>query len=65
MFVKLHAEGALLAVNTDKIAAIQPINFGTCVKTQVNFGDDFVNVDESLEEVIELVTSNRKTKKEV
>ena len=64
MFIKLHANGVTLAVNTEKIAAIQPIALIGGQRTQINFNDDFVNVDESFEEVFALVTSSKKKKVE-
>lgn len=64
MFIKLHADGTTLAVSTEKIAVILPITLNNGDATQINFGDDFVNVDESFDEVLALVTSSKKKKVE-
>lgn len=62
MFVKLHADGVPLLISAEKIALILPIKLSTADATQINFGDDFVNVDESFDEVVALVAPAKKEK---
>ena len=64
MFIKLHADETLVAVSTEKITAILPIKLADDDGTQICFGDDFVNVNESFDEVLTLVTSSKKKKVE-
>lgn len=57
MFIKLHSEGEQVAINIERIDAIQRIIVADKDKTQIWFGDDCLNVDESFDEVFSAVTS--------
>lgn len=57
MFIKLHSDGEELVVNTKKVAVVQKIIVDDELKTQIIFSDDFVVVDESVDEVFELLTN--------
>lgn len=55
MFIKLHSDGEELIVNIKKIAVVQKIIVDDELKTQIIFSDDFVVVDESIEEIFKLM----------